>query len=292
MIFMNKKEDKLFEQAMDRIDLKYVEEPLEHGIKRTKVTEPAKRSGIRAGWLIAAAAALVVLVTGGVILANSDIFRKDKEPKHDETQVQAEHDDPTGKAIEQETIPGMETDDSSWNLEGPQDETIDSVFQSPGVVAFGILYAEFLDEQVIRETNDETKKDFFTNYGGGVLEADGNLTIYYKEAGEASAEKVKAYVEQKAGCEVNFVPVQYSYQELLGFRKQLYEMTKVWDAEDHELWTKAINGVGTDQRNNCISIYIMPDVIPADELEKLKEALSGIPVEFETGGEITTNPGE
>ena len=278
MTVMNKKEDRLFEQAMEKIDLKYVEEPPEHGIKRTKVTEPAKRSGIRAGWLIAAAAALVVLVTGGVILANPDIFRKDKEPKHGETQVQAGYDDPTGKAIEQETIPGMETDDSSWNLEGPQDETVAPVFQSPGVVAFGILYTEFLDEQVIEKSNDPLKKAFFKDYAGSYLDDNGDLFVLYKETGEDAAMKVKSMIKEEAGFEVTFLPAKHSLQDLDGFKKQFSDVAMTWSTNGHENWTEALIGVGIDQKNNCLRVD--HTYLPDSELAQMKASLAGIPCEF------------
>ena len=259
------KEDRLFEQAMDKIDLKYVEEPLEHGITREKSPEPAERKKSRNGWLIAAAAALICLVTGGVILANSELFRKD-DPKY--TEIAQNGTNPEGG----------KTDDTAPGTEDPQNATLASPFDKPGVKAFGFLYAEFLDEQAIEKSNDPLKKAFFKDYAGSYLDDNGDLFVLYKETGEDAAMKVKAILEEKSGCEVTFLTAAYSLQDLDEFKKQFSDVAVTWSINGHENWTEALIGVGIDQKNNCL--HVDHTYLPDSELEQMKASLAGIPCEF------------
>ena len=265
MTVMNKKEDRLFEEAMERIDLKYVEEPPEHGVTRTKSQEPEERKKIRTGWLVAAAAALICLVTGGVILANSGIFRKNG-PGY--TEIAQNGTNPQGG----------QADHTDSGTEDPQNATL---AVRPGMKAFGLLYEEFLDEQAVEKSNDPIKKAFFKEYAGSYLADDWNLYVLYKETGEDAAMKVKAILEEEAGCEVTFLTAKYSLQDLYEFKNQFSDVAVTWSINGHENWTEALIGVGIDQKNNCLRVT--HTYLRDSELEQMKASLAGIPCEFEIG---------
>ena len=166
------------------------------------------------------------------------------------------------------------TEEISDRPEESQNGMDESVFQAGGVRAFGILYEEYLDERLISQTKDELKIDFYQYYAGAYLDDGGALTVYYKSAGEDSALEVKRIIEKKADCIVTFEPVLYSYQELLAFREELYEISRNWEEEGHKNWYDAIQGVGISQKDNCILIKL--DTLSKEEMKKLESSLSMI----------------
>ena len=97
------KEERLFEEAMDRVDVEFVEEPLKREDEKKEVlTMKKKAAGTKAGWILAIAALFICLVAGGIVLAKTGILRPENE---DETTSSKQQDqsaptegntDPTG----------------------------------------------------------------------------------------------------------------------------------------------------------------------------------------------------
>ena len=174
------------------------------------------------------------------------------------------------------------------NSERKVDKVDSTVFQKEGVRAFGFLYIDYLDEREVEQTKDETKKTFFKNYGGSYLDDEYHLSVYYKREGETVAKKVQKIIEKKAGCSVDFLPVNYSLQDLRAFKEELYELINVWETNGKESWVDAIQGVGISQKNNCLRVKL--GILNEDEQNELQQALAQIPCEFEVTGVITTQP--
>lgn len=90
------KEERLFEEAMDRVDVEFVEEPLKREDEKKEVlTMKKKAAGTKAGWILAIAALFICLVAGGIVLAKTGILRPENE---DETTSSKQQDQsaPTG----------------------------------------------------------------------------------------------------------------------------------------------------------------------------------------------------
>ncbi len=69
------REEKLFEEAMDRVDVRFVEEPLKQKDEKKVLTMKRKAAGAKTGWILAVAALFICLIAGGIIFARTGIFR-------------------------------------------------------------------------------------------------------------------------------------------------------------------------------------------------------------------------
>lgn len=90
------KEERLFEEAMDRVDVEFVEEPLmREDEKKEVLTMKKKAAGTKAGWYLAIAALFICLVAGGIVLAKTGILRPENEDETTSSKQQNQY-APTG----------------------------------------------------------------------------------------------------------------------------------------------------------------------------------------------------
>lgn len=256
---MDKKE--IFEKAFDRTDLQYIEEPLKQLESAETEASPQGPSRMKKVWIPASAAAVLLLAAIGIVILMGP-WRK--VPEDSGTRVAEQN----GTFYEGEEKPGDPE-------EGHDTVDPEAAFQTGGARAFSILYTEFLDELVIGETTDADKIAFFENYGGGYLDEEGQLTVYYKKGSEASAKKVRTYVEEQAGCSVSFTSVEYSLKDLKAYKERFVE---IWGENASPDLSAVIQGVGIDQKNNCLRADLK--AVSEKELEQIKALFEGIPCEF------------
>ena len=216
----------------------------EKAVKRNAETEasPQGPRRMKKVWIPVLAAAVLILATVGTVI----LIRPWRNVPEDPGTRVAEQ---NGTFYEGEEKPGDPE-------EGHDTVDPEAAFQTGGARAFSILYTEYLDELMIGETTDTDKIAFFENYGGSCLDDEGQLTVYYKKGSEASAKKVQAYVEEKAGCSVTFKPAEYSLKDLKAYKEQFFEITKTWGEQGFTDLYEAILGVGIDQENNCLRVNL------------------------------------
>ena len=70
------REEKLFEEAMDRVDVRFVEEPLKQKDEKKVLTMKRKAAGAKTGWILAVAALFICLIAGGIIFARTGTYRR------------------------------------------------------------------------------------------------------------------------------------------------------------------------------------------------------------------------
>ena len=173
------------------------------------------------------------------------------------------------------------------------DEQIDFPLKdASGVKAFGILHDEFLADDLIREG---LVKDFYDCYGGAYLDDRGNLTVYYQRGSAEAAALTKEYVDGIVQDDIPFVPVDYSYLDLLDLQYRVLEMKETAIKNGASTPLEKIQSVGICQKDNCLRL--MTDALSNQEVNALTKLLENIPFKIEAmdgavySPETTVNPG-
>lgn len=213
---MMNKEDVLFEKAMDWVEEKYVEEALEpaNTVKARKTIIPKK------GWILTVAAVLVCLLTGGVILAETDIFQvnRDYEPAEE------------------------------YYANSP--ESIGAYNQILRIVT-GQRSTPPADGRYQYDVDGHYASDFASYYGGAYINVHGDLVVCLAEsAGKKALQEGQEKLESI--CKT-FKTVKYSYSDLINCMTDVYNYCQ---SEEYKTGSLKIIGFGIADPENAVSISV------------------------------------
>ena len=242
---MDKKE--IIREAVGEIDLKYIE----------NAVEPQKKEPLRLrlrrmkkGWIAAAAALLVCLVTGGVILANSDVFQVNRgEPEED-------------------------YDDNALDSVMAYNQLLTLVRNRDTITREDVLSPYACDGYY--------SSDYEAWYGGAYVNVHGQLVVCLAEsAGKEAMEEGKAKLSSLTSL---FREVPYSFGELMDVCGDLYVYCTGEESqnENFRIWNW-----GIDEYENVVHVGL--NALDEETLQKVRAQVrlpEALTFSYEESGDV------
>jgi hypothetical protein len=221
------REEYLFEKAMNRIDVKFIEEPvLRKGRKNAVITEK-KTFNPKTGWILLAAAMVVGLFVGGMILRKSGHFNPEPsaEPGVEPTEL-----------VETEETEALSAEERILLL----------VAEKKG--------APVSDGQIHYSVNGYYAADFAPYYGGTYINSEGKRVVCIAlSAGEEAVRKGEERL--KDNCD-QYEAVKYCYSDLINVMSDLlnYYHSERYAAQAFQITKFEINPAGNTVQVSVTSI--------------------------------------
>ena len=253
-------EDKILMRAMDWVDPRYVEEALERE-EMSKDYTPKKSPNLRMVWIAASAAAIVIgLVAGGVILTKMNARRAEEA-------VTDTH------RAEEVTNP-LQAEEDPKTAENQATDVTDALSAEERIL---LLVADrsgapISDGKYHYDVNGYYASDFKPYYGGTYRNAEGQLVVCLAEsAGPEAIEEARENL--RAECDL-YEGVKYSYSDLINV---MSDLLNYYHSEEYAAQRFQITKFEIDAAENAVQVSVTStDDSALDEICKhirLPEAL-------------------